>query len=549
MRQRTHPQAHSRRTISRAPLTDVVRAVSPRFTVFLAIAAYAALLYLASSGLGWWPPRVPLVWSVDALLPMVELSGLGAVLVILALTRSSGAPGAHARRHLDPLTGLPNRAALEHAFSAAITSGQDSGSPVSVLLVDVDCLTFINDSLGYDLGDDVLVQVGTRLREHVREAGLVCRLAGKKFVVLAPRMDQGHATALAGSLCALFREPVELRNRVLVDVSVSVGIAVYPHHGSDPQSLLAGATDASREAKRIGKNSARALDRATLNRNREDLELQMELRGALAAEQFVVHYQPIVNVTTGRIEGAEALVRWAHPQRGMIRPDDFIGLAKQAGLMPLLGDWVIQEALTQAKRWIEYNARFRMSVNVSTSRLGDSGFARRLQTLLADSGVPPEQLVLELAAEHIAEDMGSPIAALSAVSRQGTGVALDNFGTGYSVMSYLTSLPLAALKLDQPLVNRATIDRRDRLVVEALIELAHGLGLQVVAVGVEAADQLALLRGAGCDLYQGYLYSAPLPAQAFHALLLRDRDAIVASGRQSARAESAGGPACSLGSR
>jgi EAL domain-containing protein (putative c-di-GMP-specific phosphodiesterase class I) len=303
-------------------------------------------------------------------------------------------------------------------------------------------------------------------------------------------------------------------------MAVNIGVAVYPYHGRDGKSVLASASDASRVAKQSGKNRVSMLERAALTRNRENAELQTELRAALEADQFVLHYQPVVDVESGEVVGAEALLRWNHPQRGMIRPADFIELAEQAGLMPEIGLWVLREALAQASSWTRRNEDFRIAVNVSGTQFRDPSFVDAVLAELVAADVPADRLVIELTERHQVGEERDEVRALQRLSDCGIGIAIDDFGTGHSMMKYLDSLPVTGIKLDQHLIASATADPRDSLIVEALISLAHGLGLDVVAEGVETEGQLEFLRRVGCDSYQGYYYRMPLGKAAFDALML-----------------------------
>jgi diguanylate cyclase (GGDEF)-like protein len=444
-----------------------------------------------------------------------------------ALTRQSK-DNAYLATH-DTLTGLPNRALLRDRTEQAITASRRSGGHVALLLLDLDRFKEINDTLGHRYGDTLLKQVGPRLREHLRETDTVARLGGDEFVVLLPDLRSDVlAVEIAEKLVGVLEQPF-LIDGAAVDVGCSVGVAITPDHGEDFDLLLQHTDVAMYVAKKdiLGVVTyAPDLD----SHSPERLALLGGLRRAVdESDQIVVYYQPKACLDTGRITGVEALVRWEHPERGLIPPNDFIPLAERTGVIRPLTWLILRKALEQSRRWSDQGLDLRLAVNISARCLLDKGFPEGVAHLLRETGVPAERLELELTESSVMSDPDRALAILHSLRNTGIRLAIDDFGTGYSSMAYLKKLPVSELKIDRTFVTEMDRDASDAAIVRSSLELAHNLDLEVVAEGVETQavwDQLTLL---GCSSAQGYFLSRPLPPKEFERwLALRDAPKVLA---------------------
>ena len=431
--------------------------------------------------------------------------------------------------HHDALTGLVNRPGLlaklhttlaEHG--ARLLAPDEDGAPATVpavLFVDLDGFKAVNDSVGHAGGDELLVVVAERLRAGVRAGAVVARLAGDEFVVLDAVPRPEDATALAQRLLEALAVPVVVHG-VEVVVAVSTGIAVAD--ADDPAALVADpaaaadallrrADAAMYRAKATGRSGWELHDPAARDDAADRLRVLEQLRHAVADGQLRLHYQPRVRLADGRTTGVEALVRWQHPTRGLLPPAEFITVAEESGFIRELGAWVLEEAVAQAARWQAAGAELQVSVNLSARQLADPGLRDRVTTALARSGVPAARLVLEITETALMSDPETAMATLTALKALGTGVAVDDFGTGYASLSYLRRFPVDELKIDRSFVAGMTEDAGDRAIVASCVHLAHAMGLVSVAEGVETAAQRDALLALGCDVAQGYHYSRPVP--------------------------------------
>jgi len=419
---------------------------------------------------------------------------------------------AEALRHQalhDALTDLPNRTLLQDRLAQALRSAQRDGRPLALLLLDLDRFKEVNDTFGHPAGDRLLRQVGRRLRRVVRAADTVARLGGDEFAVLLPATDTGGATAAAEKIRRALEQPVG-RGGYRVSAAASIGIALYPAHGTEATTLLQHADVAMYVAKRTGGAAAvydPTQDISTPNR----LALLVDLRGAIARDELVLHYQPKVDLATGRVARVEALVRWQHPRRGLLPPAQFIPLAEQTGLMGPLTLWVLGEALRQCARWRQAGLALGVNVNLSMANLHDPALPEAVAGLLQAHGVAPADLRLEVTESAMAADMTRTIATLERLATLGVHIAVDDYGTGYSSLAYLKRLPVDELKIDKGFVRHLATDETDATIVRSTIGLGHNLGLRVVAEGVEDHATLELLRVMGADAVQGYYVSRPLP--------------------------------------
>ncbi len=452
------------------------------------------------------------LWTLVSAAALVDADGryVGTLAMVVDITERIGAEEAlrHQALH-DALTDLPNRTLLQDRLAQALRSAQRDGHPLALLLLDIDRFKEVNDTFGHAAGDRLLRQVGRRLRRVVRAADTVARLGGDEFAVLLPATDTGGATTAAEKIRRALEQPVG-RGGYRVSAEASIGIALYPAHGAEAATLLQHADVAMYAAKRTGEGWAvynPAHDRSSPDR----LALLTDLRGAIAGGELALHYQPKVELATGRVRRVEALVRWQHPRRGLLPPAQFIPLAEQSGLMGPLTLWVLGEALRQCARWRQAGLALGVNVNLSMANLHDPALPEAIAGLLQAHGVAPADLRLEVTESAMAADMTRTIATLECLATLGVHIAVDDYGTGYSSLAYLKRLPVDELKIDKGFVRHLATDETDATIVRSTIGLGHNLGLRVVAEGVEDHATLELLRVMGADAVQGYYVSRPLP--------------------------------------
>lgn len=428
----------------------------------------------------------------------------------------------------DPLTGLPNRRLFMDRLEQALALGLRHLRKGALLFVDLDNFKSINDTLGHHHGDLLLEEVAKRLSACVREGDTVARLGGDEFLVMLENLsedtlDAASQAEVAGEkIRATLGQPYRLENTEQ-HITASIGITLF---GGDPQELAAGpmrrADLAMYQAKLVGRNALRFFDpemQAVLSAR---AELESGLREALRKSQFVLYYQPQVDAAQ-RLCGAEALVRWVHPQRGLIEPAEFIFIAEETGLILPLGQWVLETACAQLAQWAKRpeTAGLSLSVNVSARQFRQDGYVERVKQALAGSGAKAQRLVLELTESLLVSKIDDAVATMQALKAQGVGFSLDDFGTGFSSLSYLKRLPLDQLKIDRSFVHDILSDPGDAAIAKAVIALAENFGLSVLAEGVETMAQKDHLAALGCDHYQGLLFSRPLPIEEFDALASR----------------------------
>ena len=423
----------------------------------------------------------------------------------------------------DQLTGLANRALfidrLEHALRRAVRHG----STCAVLLLDLDDFKRVNDTRGHLVGDRLVRAVAARLCEHLRLEDSVARLGGDEFAVLLEDVDPGAAEVAAERMIAALLHPFRIDGRELL-VSTSVGVALSGDaNGSD--EIMRGADLAMYVAKSRGKGRYQRFEQSMLSAMVERVTLEQEIRTALAREQFAVLYQPQMDIATGRIVAAEALVRWSHPTRGWLEPGAFVPHAEESPLITALGAWVLRTACVAAQRWSERGlGRLRVAVNLSGRELESPDLQERVRGVLDETGLPASSLELEITETAAVVQHEDALERLSTLRGLGVGIAIDDFGTGYSMLSRLQEFPLDRLKIDRSFIGTIDLATDVAPLVAAMIAMAHGLGLRVVAEGVEVPEQLHYLRAHGCDEAQGYLVGRPLSAAAFEELLLRSAD-------------------------
>jgi diguanylate cyclase (GGDEF)-like protein len=411
----------------------------------------------------------------------------------------------------DELTGLPNRTSLLGSIADALAGGESGADVTGLLVLDLDSFKTVNDSLGHEVGDALLRQVAVRLAEQVRPGDVVGRLGGDQFVVLARGCDSSEAAALAFRLQTTFAAPFVARG-IPVPVTASIGVAVSRPGSDDAHQLLSDADAAMCAAKSSGRDRVHLFSPGLRETARWRLEVATRLRDD-AIDQLVVHYQPLVRLDTGEVEGVEALVRWQHPERGLLPPDSFLSVAEETGQVIPITRWLLRETTARAAEWAAAGLSLRMSVNVSARHFSAETLVRDVRVALRESGLPPEQLVLELTETTVAEDPTRAEDQLTVLRGFGVGVAIDDFGTGWSSLAQLFSLPIGTLKIDRSLLTAAerAAAGESGAVLRAIVELTRTLGIRSVAEGVETTEHLRMVRAAGCDLAQGWLLGQAMP--------------------------------------
>ncbi|WP_448621873.1 putative bifunctional diguanylate cyclase/phosphodiesterase [Geodermatophilus sp. URMC 65] len=436
------------------------------------------------------------------------------------------------RANHDDLTGLPNRARLLQLIGEAL---QDGTGRAALLFLDIDGFKTVNDSLGHEVGDELLRQVGGRLAEQVRPGDAVGRLGADQFLVLARDCDTAEAAALAFRLQNSFSRPFHAEG-ISVPLSASIGVAAATPGADRAHQLLSDADTAAFAAKGAGRDRVHVFSPGLREAARWRLEVANRLRDG-AVDEFVVHYQPVVRVDTGEIEGVEALLRWQHPERGLLTPDAFLSVAEETGQLIPITRWLLGETTRQAAAWAEHGLPLRMSVNISARHFSAETLVHDVRVALHDSGLAPENLVLELTETSVAEDPTRAEDQLAVLQSSGVTVAIDDFGTGWSSLAQLLALPIGTLKIDRSLLTAAArlAAHGTGPVLAAIVSLARTLGIRSVAEGVETAEHLQMVRDAGCDLAQGYLLAQPMPAS----------DVL----RWASRVRAAGGDSCAFALR
>ena len=423
--------------------------------------------------------------------------------------------------NFDKVTGLPNRHMFHDRLEQEVKKAHRAGLQMALFFIDLDRFKEVNDTLGHDMGDILLMETSRRISECVRESDTVARLGGDEFtVILSEVKDTRNVERLAQSILQILAKPFQLGDEVAY-ISASIGITLYPNDASNVEDLLKNADQAMYVAKSQGRNQCSYFTAALQDSAQERRRITHDLRGALATNQFTVYFQPIMDLATGHIHKAEALLRWYHPVRGMIDPIDFILLAEETGLIHDIGDWAFKESARWAKRWHDQIAPdFQVSVNVSpvqflSEELSCEGWSAYLQ----DIGLSGENIVIEITEGLLLKAASGVTDKLLKFRDAGIQVAIDDFGTGYSSLSYLKKFDIDYLKIDKSFVDNLETDSNDMVLSEAIIVMAHKLGLQVIAEGIETEAQRQLLSQAGCNYGQGYLFSRPIPAEEFEQLL------------------------------
>jgi diguanylate cyclase (GGDEF)-like protein len=443
----------------------------------------------------------------------------------------------------DPLTGLPNRALLTDRLAKAVSRLDRSGGMLAVLFVDLDRFKVVNDSLGHSAGDALLLQAAERLRTSVRTPDTVARFGGDEFVVLCDGLgSERDVFVIAERIVASFAEPFDI-DGTEVSASSSVGIAITRDAATEPSAILRDADAAMYRAKEGGRGRYELFDRGLRSRALRRLETESDLWRAIARDELVVHYQPVVDLRDGALLGVEALVRWEHPERGLVGPGEFIPVAEETGLIVPIGAWVLEEACAQVQRWrtaLPACDHLGLAVNLSAVQLAQPGLAGTVASILATTGLPPALLTLEITESVLMDDVEASTRVMEEIKALGVAIAVDDFGTGYSSLAYLSRFPVDVLKIDRAFVAELGHGAQAWPIVTAIAGLAQALGLRTIAEGVETETQARALRALGCAHAQGFLFGRPAPANGLLSVLERGRVEVPAPG--AAPAAAPGGP-------
>jgi diguanylate cyclase (GGDEF)-like protein len=422
--------------------------------------------------------------------------------------------------HHDTLTGLPNRMLLQDRLSHAIELASRQGRQFAMLFMDLDRFKHINDSLGHSVGDQLLRSVAIRLMHCARQSDTISRQGGDEFVVLLSHIKRAEDAAItAQKILAALTAP-HLIGELKLQVSVSIGISVYPNDGRDAETLIKNADSAMYHAKENGRNNYKFFEQEMNVRAVRRQSIEASLRGALDRQELVLHYQPKINLHSNMIVGVEALIRWQHPERGLTLPRHFLSIAEDCGLILPIGRWVLREACLQAQAWAQAGLpRLTVAVNTSGLEFNAPDFLKSIRATLKDTCLEPHYLEFELTESVLMRDAEFANSLLHALRELGVKVAIDDFGTGYSSLSYLRQFPIDTLKIDKSFVNRIASSVDDATIVSAVINMARSLKLRVIAEGVETTEQCAFLLAQDCDEGQGYYFGHPMPARTLATLL------------------------------
>jgi diguanylate cyclase (GGDEF)-like protein len=466
-------------------------------------------------------------------LAVLTLMSLGLVILGLRLQRivialKESEEQIRYRANYDSLTQLPNRANFAEHLTEAITRDRRNNGLTAVLFIDLDRFKTINDTLGHDYGDELIKQVAARIKQATRETDVVSRLGGDEFTVMLTNVtDEIHASIIAKDILSRVAQPFMLEGHEIYS-SASIGITLSPIDGADVNTLLKNADMAMYEAKDQGRNTFRFFTSEMTDRARQFLEVDKDMRLALSQNELRVHFQPIYGTHNRKLLGVEALLRWQHPQRGLVLPTDFISVAEETGLIEEIGLWVMREACSEVKEWLKHDLDpdFYLAVNISMRQIKGGFDKPLLQRVLHESGFPAEKLMLEITETLLMDNDSRTSQVLAEFREMGVRLAVDDFGTGYSALSYLREFPVSTLKIDRSFIQDITDSQSHLGLVQAIIAMAHGLDLKTVAEGVETVEQSEILAELNCDMVQGYFYCKAVPSHVMRKLLFAGRPPI-----------------------
>ncbi|MBG9943389.1 EAL domain-containing protein [Brevibacillus formosus] len=469
--------------------------------------------------------RNDVIWTESKINPIMDEEGNVTKLLLVTrdvTDRKQSEETIHHLAYHDALTDLPNRRMYVQQLSKEMMQAKRFQSNLAVLFLDLDRFKDVNDSFGHDVGDMLLVEAAKRLQACLKPGDVVARLGGDEFTIMQNQLqDRSEATALAEQIMYQLQRPFELDGHVF-NVSCSIGIALYPQDGDNPEDLLKRADTALYTVKSRGKNGYDFFDPTMEAKSLERILMENEMRKAIEQEQFQIYYQPKIDIATSAMTGMEALVRWVHPELGIIPPNRFIPIAEETGMILALGEWILKQACKQNKIWHDQGYTLKVSVNLSARQIYQKDLVEMIKDILQETNLSPNWLELEIT-ESIFVKMEEATAVLQQIRDIGIQISIDDFGTGYSSFSYIKSLPVDTIKIDASFIRDIHHNQESQAIVKAIVTIAQSLNMNVIAEGIELHDQVAALKENGCDHGQGYLFSKPLPTHDFDQLLRQEQ--------------------------
>ncbi|UED74052.1 bifunctional diguanylate cyclase/phosphodiesterase [Brevibacillus sp. DP1.3A] len=468
--------------------------------------------------------RNDVIWTESKINPITDEEGNVTKLLLVTrdvTDRKQSEETIHHLAYHDALTDLPNRRMYVQQLSKEMMQAKRFQSNLAVLFLDMDRFKDVNDSFGHDVGDMLLIEASKRLQACLKQGDVVARLGGDEFTILQNHLqDRSEATALAEQIMNQLQRPFELEGHAF-NVSCSIGIAMYPQDGDNPEDLLKRADTALYTVKSRGKNGYDFFDPTMEAKSLERILMENEMRKAIEQEQFQIYYQPKIDIVTSSMTGMEALVRWVHPELGIIPPNRFIPIAEETGMILALGEWILKQACKQNKIWHDQGYTLKVSVNLSARQIYQKDLVEMIKDILRETNLSPDWLELEIT-ESIFVKMEEATAVLQQIRDIGIQISIDDFGTGYSSFSYIKSLPVDTIKIDASFIRDIHHNQESQAIVKAIVTIAQSLNMNVIAEGIELHDQVAALKENGCDHGQGYLFSKPLPTDAFDQFLRQE---------------------------
>ncbi|MED1947928.1 MULTISPECIES: bifunctional diguanylate cyclase/phosphodiesterase [Brevibacillus] len=469
--------------------------------------------------------RNDVIWTESKINPIMDEEGNVTKLLLVTrdvTDRKQSEETIHHLAYHDALTDLPNRRMYVQQLSKEMMQAKRFQSNLAVLFLDLDRFKDVNDSFGHDVGDMLLVEAAKRLQACLKPGDVVARLGGDEFTIMQNQLqDRSEATALAEQIMYQLQRPFELDGHVF-NVSCSIGIALYPQDGDNPEDLLKRADTALYTVKSRGKNGYDFFDPTMEAKSLERILMENEMRKAIEQEQFQIYYQPKIDIATSAMTGMEALVRWVHPELGIIPPNRFIPIAEETGMILALGEWILKQACKQNKIWHDQGYTLKVSVNLSARQIYQKDLVEMIKDILQETNLSPNWLELEIT-ESIFVKMEEATVVLQQIRDIGIQISIDDFGTGYSSFSYIKSLPVDTIKIDASFIRDIHHNQESQAIVKAIVTIAQSLNMNVIAEGIELRDQVAALKENGCDHGQGYLFSKPLPTHDFDQLLRQEQ--------------------------